>query len=144
MPVPPANSLTSGEAEAGSSHVVPYPYQEDEVIGGESVLSIQNRLLANHRSPPAEVIQWARIEAEDLFEVKVDIMRQMIPLDLEGDWPRWGARALDNPRTLTGEESLEELYCTWDKVLYQDFPTIQKLRERMLFLRSDGDAGSQA
>lgn len=33
----------------------------------------------------------------------------MSVLDPEGDWFGRGARALDNPRTLTGEESLEKL-----------------------------------
>lgn len=31
-------------------------------------------------------------------------------LDPDGDWEGRGARALDNPRTLTGEESLEKLF----------------------------------
>ncbi|CAN4123557.1 unnamed protein product [Withania somnifera] len=43
-------------------------------------------------------------------EVKVDIIRRMAPLDPEGDWEQRGARALDNPRTATGEELLERLY----------------------------------
>ena len=34
----------------------------------------------------------------------------MAPLDPEGDWEQRGARALDNPRTATGEELLERLY----------------------------------
>ncbi|XP_061368167.1 uncharacterized protein LOC133311166 [Gastrolobium bilobum] len=138
-PVPPANPVASGEAEAGPSHVVPFPYDEDEVIGGDSVLSIQNRLLANHRSPAAEVIQWARIKAEDLFEVKVDIIRQMIPLDPEGDWLRRGARALENPRTLTGEESLEKLQILCDKLRQRDSETI--FRDNV-FRRRDNDAES--
>ena len=45
-----------------------------------------------------------------LMEVKVDIIRRMAPLDPEGDWEQRGARALDNPRTATGEELLERLY----------------------------------
>lgn len=44
----PANPVASGEAEAGPSHVVPFPYDEDEVIGGDSLLSIQRRLLAKY------------------------------------------------------------------------------------------------
>lgn len=54
------------------------------------MLSIQNRLLQKDSYPSAEVIKWARINAEDLFEVKVDIIRQMTALDPEGDWPRLG------------------------------------------------------
>lgn len=55
-------------------------------------------------------MQEKKKEAEDLFEVKVDIIRRMTPLHPEGDWLRRGARALDNPRTATGEESLEKLH----------------------------------
>ncbi|KAK4351351.1 hypothetical protein RND71_030664 [Anisodus tanguticus] len=43
-------------------------------------------------------------------EAKVDIIRRMTPLDPEGDWEQRGARALENPRTVTGEELLERLY----------------------------------
>ncbi|QCD79069.1 NADH dehydrogenase I subunit 2 [Vigna unguiculata] len=64
----PANPVASGEAEAGPSHVVPFPYDEEEVIGGDSVRSIQNRLLAKYDSPSAHEITMARIEAEDLME----------------------------------------------------------------------------
>ncbi|MBA0632467.1 hypothetical protein Godav_001197 [Gossypium davidsonii] len=52
----------------------------------------------------------ARIQAEDLFEVKVEIIQQMADLDPMGDWMGRGARALENPHTATGEESLEKLY----------------------------------
>jgi hypothetical protein len=52
----------------------------------------------------------ARIEAEDLFEVKVEIIKQMAVLDPMGDWMGRGARALENPRTATGDESLSKLY----------------------------------
>lgn len=107
--MPPANPVASGEAEAGPSHVLPFPYEEDEVIGGDSVLSIQQRLLAQYDSPSAHDIAMARIEAQDRFEVKVEIIRLMAPLDPEGDWERRGARALDNPRTKTGEESYARL-----------------------------------
>ena len=112
--VPPATPVAPRGDEAGPSNqpppVVPYPYQPDEVIGGDSVDSIKRRLLSNCSFPSAEVIEQARIAAEDLFEVKVDIIRQMTPLDPEGDWMGRGARALDNPRTATGEESLGTLY----------------------------------
>ncbi|KAK6791544.1 hypothetical protein RDI58_010625 [Solanum bulbocastanum] len=44
----------------------------------------------------------------------------MAPLDPEGDWEQRGARALDNPRTATGEELLGRLYTlledlNWEK-----------------------------
>jgi hypothetical protein len=113
-PVPPANPVASQGEEAGPSNrpprVVPYPYQPDEVIGGDSVQSIQRRLLANYDFPSAEVIRQAQMGAEDLFEVKVEIIKLMAGLDPTGDWMGRGARALDNSRTATGEESLERLY----------------------------------
>lgn len=60
----------------------------------------------------------ARLHAEDLFEVKVEILRQMAHLDptAEGYWLGRGARALDNPRTSTGEESLKKLYAILDEL----------------------------
>lgn len=106
-----AESTSGPEAQertAESSHR--FPYEPDEVIGGDSVNSIQQRLLRRYRFPSAEVIERARSDAEDLFEVKVEIIRTMAPLHPEGDWLRRGARALDNNRTATGEESLEKLY----------------------------------
>lgn len=80
------------------------------MIGGDSVRAIQSRLLANNPSPSFHQIEQARIAAQDLFEVKVEVIRQMAPLDPDGDWERRGARALDNPRSSTGEASLESLY----------------------------------
>ena len=111
-PVNPGNPAASPGEEAGPANqrVVPYPYQPDEVIGGDSVLSIERRLLAKTALPSAQDIQMARIQAEDLFEVKVEIIKLMAGLDPTGDWMGRGARALDNPRTATGEESLEKLY----------------------------------
>ncbi|CAI8608475.1 unnamed protein product [Vicia faba] len=88
---------------------LPYPYQNNEIIGGDSVESIQRRLLGRFPSPSAHEIQMARIEAEDLFEVKVDICQVMAGLHPSGDWMGQGARALDNLRTATGEESLSQL-----------------------------------
>lgn len=111
---PPANPVAPPGEEAGPPNhpprVVPYPYQPDEVIGGDSVQSIQRRLLAKYSCPSAEVIRQAEIEAQDLFEVKVEIIRVMAGLDPTGDWMGRGARALENPRTATGEESLGKLY----------------------------------
>lgn len=97
------------EEAARSPHVVPYPYQPDEVIGGDSVDAIERRLLAAKPSPSDFELRQARIDAEDLFEVKVEIVRAMSGLHPEGDWMGRGARALDNNRTSTGEQSLEKL-----------------------------------
>lgn len=90
--------------------MVPYPYQSDDEIGGDSVRSIEHRFLAVKENPSLRDIQIARIDAEDQFEVKVQIIHKMAVLDPTGDWLGRGARALDNLRTATGEESLERLY----------------------------------
>lgn len=113
--VPPAIQVAPRGNEAGPSNqpprVVPYPYQLDEVIGGDSVQSIQQRLLAKYSyTPPIGIMYLAEIEAKDLFEVKVEILRIMAVLDPTGDWLGRGARALDNPRTATGEHSLDKLH----------------------------------
>ncbi|KAK7301228.1 hypothetical protein RJT34_12089 [Clitoria ternatea] len=102
MPVPPANPVASGEAEAG---LFPFPNHEDEVIGGDSILSIQRGLLGKYDSPTTHEIKMALYEAEDLFGVKVDIIRLMTSLDPEEDWLNRGARALDNPYAPLGETS---------------------------------------
>ena len=140
---PPANPVASPEEAASPPHVVPYPYQPDEVIGGDSVLSIQRRLLAKDPSPSAEVIQQARIQAEDLFEVKVEIFRVMSGLDPEGDWLGRGARALENSRTSTGEESLEKLYTLREDLERRgvNSEAFSLLKERVP-LRRDGDEHS--
>ncbi|KAK4339047.1 hypothetical protein RND71_040509 [Anisodus tanguticus] len=93
---------------ASSSHI--FPYQADEVIGGDSVNAIKSRLLAKTPSPSFYEIEQARIDAQDRFEVNVEIIRQMDPLHPEGDWLGRGARALENPHTATGEHSLEKLH----------------------------------
>ena len=100
----------SSSIQNSPSRVIPYPYQPDEVIGGDSVASIQRRLLAKYSVPSAAEIQHAEIEAQDLFEVKVEIFRVMEGLDPQGDWMGRGNQALSNPRTKTGEESLDKLY----------------------------------
>lgn len=51
----------------------------------------------------------ARIQAEDQFEAKVSIIRRMAAFDPTGHWLERGARALDNPHTATGKESLTRL-----------------------------------
>ncbi|KAI4377097.1 hypothetical protein MLD38_014783 [Melastoma candidum] len=121
---PPQNNPSASRGEGADPSdqppgVVPYPYQPDEVIGGDSVLNIQNRLLRFFQNfgmpePSVAEINMARIEAEDLFEVKVKIISRMAELDPTGDWMERGARALANPRTATGEESLEKLYEKWE------------------------------
>lgn len=79
------------------------------MIGGDCLSSIQRRLLSKIQFPSPEEIERALFDAEDLFEVKVDLIQRMAVLDPRGDWMGQGARALDNPRTATGEPSLERL-----------------------------------
>ncbi|CAI8608525.1 unnamed protein product [Vicia faba] len=129
---------------ANQAAPVPYPYPHDEIIGGDSVESIQRRLLGGSPSPSAHLIQMARIQAEDLFEVKVDICQVMAGLHPGGDWMGRGARALDNPRTFTGEDSLENLARLRDGVVSGDATTITTLKQRMLWRRSGGDTESHA
>jgi hypothetical protein len=53
--------------------VEPYPYADEQVIGGDSVSIIQRRLL-EAKYPPhpsAEILEITRVEAQDRFEVKV-------------------------------------------------------------------------
>ncbi|KAH0663765.1 hypothetical protein KY290_011752 [Solanum tuberosum] len=59
---------------------------------------------------PSQLLWLCHLSPGGSVEVKVDIIRRMAPLDPEGDWEQRGARALDNPRTATGEELLERLY----------------------------------
>ena len=135
--VPPANPVASGEAEAGPSHVAHFPYDEAEVIGGDSVLSIRKRLLARNQNPfpSAEELRIAHLDAQDRFEVKADIAMEMSAHDPTGDWLNRGARALDNPRTKTGEDSLENLFIIRDKLRQRDWETIKNLQEKMVFRR---------
>lgn len=148
-PVPPGNPVASPGEEAGPANqtlrVVPYPYQPDEVIGGDCVLSIERRLLAEDSFPSSEVIRMARIQAEDLFEVKVEIIKLMAGLDPTGDWMGRGARALENSRTATGEESLERLYALLEDLQRGGVQssTYFKLKEKV-FLRMDPDEHSSA
>nr|QNG42794.1 hypothetical protein [Prunus avium] len=112
---PPANPAGSQEAGPSNQGPAPYPYQPDQVIGGDSVETIKRRLLSGHEANLTyEVCEFARIRAEDLFEVKAEILGEMSRLDPEGPWLERGARALDNPRTSTGEESLERLFAILD------------------------------
>ena len=114
---PPANPAGSQEAGPSNQGPAPYPYQPDQVIGGDSVGAIQRRLLSGHGANLTyEVCEFARMEAEDLFEVKAKILGEMSRLDPEGPWLERGARALDHPRTSTGEESLERLFAILDEL----------------------------
>nr|VDD25145.1 unnamed protein product [Brassica rapa] len=54
------------------------------MIGGDSVEAIERRLLAQFAYPSYEDIQLAHIQAEDLFEVKVEIVKVMAGLDPTG------------------------------------------------------------
>lgn len=114
-PFPRANLVPE---QAGPSNqtppVIPFPYADDELIGGESVNSIHHRLLNALQAKKGDDLsledyRLTRYQAEDLFEVKASIIRRMAPLDPEGDWEALGAKALYNPRTATGEERLERL-----------------------------------
>ena len=85
----------------------------------------------------------ARIEAEDLFEIKAQIIQRMALYDPTGDWMARGARALDNPRTTSGEESLERLYDIW-KDLQETGPLsdeFSRLQEKV-FLKKGGPGGT--
>lgn len=109
---PPFPRTNARGDPAGPSKVCPFPFQDDEIIGGDCLNNVYRRLLEALQAKKGEDLSLAdyaltRYKAEDLFEVKVSIIRQMAPLDPEGDWDRRGAQALENPRTTTGEEPLE-------------------------------------
>uniref|UniRef100_A0A3Q7GF24 DUF8018 domain-containing protein n=1 Tax=Solanum lycopersicum TaxID=4081 RepID=A0A3Q7GF24_SOLLC len=52
----------------------------------------------------------AKIEAKDLFEGKVKILRIMAVLDPMEEWLGREAQAFENLRTATGEHSLDKLH----------------------------------
>lgn len=137
--MPPANP--AGEQAGPDNPEV--PEDPSEIIGGDSIESIKSRLLQSRENPSPEEIRIAEYNAEDLFQVKVEIIRGMTPLDPEGDWPGRGARALDNPRTSTGEDSIENLYRLRDGLLSGDAEIITVLKDRMVFRRAANDAASQ-
>lgn len=95
--------------EAANQALPDVRYPHDEIIGGDSVERIQRRLLSKHSNPSPEIIQGALHDAEDRFEIKVEIIRVMAGLHPGGDWMRRGATALYNSRTATGEEKYERL-----------------------------------
>lgn len=149
-PVPPANPVASPGEEAGPANqvppMVPYPYRPDEIIGGDSVDAIQRRLLARYNFPSYEQIQFARIDAEDRFEVKVDIIQIMAGLDPTGNWMGRGARALDNPRTATGEPSLEQLYALLEDLNRGGVQsaTFADFKNRIIFEPGEGDGDAHS
>ena len=137
----PANPGASGDSIGWTSFlppVVPYPYQPDEMIGGDSVDSIYRRFLARYPEPSYEQIIIYRIDAEDLFEVKVEIIKLMAGLDPTGNWIGRGAQALDNPRTATGEPSLKHLYARLEDLTRsgKKSDTFWDLKSRMLSERA--------
>jgi len=143
-PVPHGNTISNsveGPASPGR-----FPYEPDALIGGDSVLSIERRLLASKQFPSAEEISFARMQAEDLFEVKVLIIQRMEVLDPTGDWLGRGARTLDSPNSATGESSLKKLYGLLED-LNQNGKTSKtyfSLSEKVALKKDDLDAGSSA
>ncbi|KAI5664333.1 hypothetical protein M9H77_23656 [Catharanthus roseus] len=134
-----ANAVASSREEAGPANqtprAVPYPYQPDEVIGGIKALF-----------PSSEMIEVARIQAEDLFEVKVEIVKLMAGLDPMGDWMGWGTQTLKNSHTSTGEYSLEKLYEKLEDLQRSGVKssTFWELKKGKVLLRIDLDDNSFA
>lgn len=149
-PVPPANPVASPGEEAGPSNPVrPFPYHDDDIIGGDSVRAIEQRfverLKAKKPSPSLEDYRLARIQAEDQFEVQVDIIQAMAALDPRGDWMGRGALALKNWRTATGEESLEKLYSLLEDLQRDGVQSASYSQLKgKVFLRMDPDEHSSA
>lgn len=143
------SSVNQGEAAGQPDDIppfTPYPYQPDQVIGGDSVNSIQSRLLANEPLPSPERCQLARFDAEDLFEVKVAIVEFMSVHDPTGNWLERGAEALANPRTASGEPKLETLYGILDNLRTRGAQSedFWALRDKMIWRRELHDESSAA
>ena len=143
-PAPHGNTIsdsTEGPASPGL-----FPYEPDEMIGGDSVLSIQRRLLSSKPFPSAEEIYVARMQAEDLFEFKVKIIQRMQGLDPTGDWMGRGARALDSPNSATGESSLRRLSGFLDDLDRNGRASkaFFSLSEKVALRKEDLDTGSSA
>lgn len=117
-----------------------------EVVGGERVEDIARRLLSKSDNPSAMDIRLAEIQAEDLFQVKAEIINRMAILHPEGDWENRGARALENSRTLTGEESLERLYRLLDDIVQNGVhsESYRNLKTKVFLRDQNFDAQSQA
>lgn len=88
----------------------------------------------------------AQIDAQDLLEVKVAICRVMAVLNPSGDWAGRGARALEKPRTVTGEDSLENLLRTLEGLRTQRrrSPDFLRLFEKVPLRAADDDRHSAA
>ncbi|KAL4340401.1 hypothetical protein GQ457_08G031000 [Hibiscus cannabinus] len=141
----PAPQPAAAPAAQQHNHLAAGP-NNHEVVGGERMEDIVRRLLLKSDNPSAMDIRLAEIQAEDLFEVKAEIINRMAILHPEGDWENRGARALENSRTLTGEESLERLYRLRDDIV-QNGISSEKFRylKNKVFLRDQNlDAQSQA
>nr|GEY73942.1 hypothetical protein [Tanacetum cinerariifolium] len=87
--VPPATHVALRGDEAGQSNQppqgVPYPYHPEQVIRGDSILSIEHQIFSGQTTPSSLDIYLARINVEDLFEAKVKILQRMAKLDSTGD-----------------------------------------------------------
>lgn len=95
-----------------------------------------------------ELEQWSeRLDFRTInrtAKAKVDIIRKMSPLDPEGDWDRRGAQALENPRTTTGEESLERLYALLEDLNRGGVQSEAfKVLRNKIFQRHDSDSHSE-
>lgn len=92
---------------AGPSNASSFPYDENEIIGGDSVAFIRLRIMSKEEGI---LFEEAHYRAEDLFDIKAQVIQEMSHLDLDGDWMNRGARALDYPKSRIGEYSLEKLH----------------------------------
>ncbi|TYH76825.1 hypothetical protein ES332_D04G113600v1 [Gossypium tomentosum] len=108
-------------------------------------VAIERRLLAHKPMPSDHELYMARIQAEDLFKVKVEIIKLMAVLDPTGNWMGQGAQALDNSRTTTGEESLEKLHAFLDDLNQNSkgSETFLQLKGKV-FLRTDPPVNSSS
>lgn len=88
------------------------------------------------RPPAYEVLQRSLYEAQDRFELKVEMLKKMSELDPNGSWLERGARALDNPRSKTGEESFENLGSILEELKAggRQSQVFSTLKDRMFFL----------
>ena len=94
-------TVTPSPTEAGSEREEGPPILQ-LVVGGDSVESILRRLLRHSDGETLDPAAYnlARAEAQDRFEIQVEIIQLMAVLDHPGCrsfWIQHGARALDNP-----------------------------------------------
>ncbi|KAK7235880.1 hypothetical protein RIF29_43647 [Crotalaria pallida] len=141
----PAPQPAAAPAAQQQNHLAAGP-NNHEVVGGERVEDIARRLLSKSDNPSAMDIRLAEIQAEDLFQVKAEIINRMAILHPEGDWENRGARALENSRTLTGEESLERLYRLRDDIVQNGIHSenFRNLKLKVFLRDQNFDAQSQA